>query len=219
MPKQKDLKRIVRVRMQKTGESYTAARLQVTRKKETPPPRDLAALAGMSDAAVKKQTGRDWAAWVRLLDSSGAAAKPHREIVDQVVSLDVPPWWSQMITVGYERIRGLRVIGQRREGSYEISKSKTFAVPVERLFEAFTNARLRSRWLPEKLTVRKATPHKSVRITWHDATSVEVGFMSKGADRSAVAVQHTKLPDKATADHLKTWWGEKLAALAELLSE
>src|SRR3954467_11720027 len=36
MPKQKDLKRLVRARMQKTGEAYTAARAQVLRKPRTP---------------------------------------------------------------------------------------------------------------------------------------------------------------------------------------
>ena len=34
MPKQKDLKRLVRARMQKTGESYTTARLVFTTKKQ-----------------------------------------------------------------------------------------------------------------------------------------------------------------------------------------
>jgi len=38
VPIQKDLKKLVRARMQKTGEAYTAARLHiVSRKKETVP--------------------------------------------------------------------------------------------------------------------------------------------------------------------------------------
>ena len=65
MPKNKDLKRQVRARMHKTGESYTAARSQVVGRsagggrsaRET---RDLAAIAGMSDAAVKAKTDRTW---------------------------------------------------------------------------------------------------------------------------------------------------------------
>src|SRR3982751_1111132 len=108
MPKQKDLKRIVRDRMEKTGESYTAARLQLVRKKE-----NYAETAGMTDAAVKKATGRNWAQWVRLLDAEKSAQKPHREIAKSVSSIGTPDWWSQMVTVGYERIRGLRDRGQR----------------------------------------------------------------------------------------------------------
>src|SRR5438128_9518271 len=129
MPKQKDLKRIVRTRMQKTGESYTAARLQVLKKKDA----DFAELAGMSDAAIRKATGRSWAEWVKLLDDAGATSKPHRDIASYVSSLGVPDWWSQMLTVGYERIRGLRARGQRRGGLWEASKSRTFNVPVKKL--------------------------------------------------------------------------------------
>ena len=40
MPNQKDLKKIVRARMEKTGEAYTTARLHIVSKKdaETEPP-------------------------------------------------------------------------------------------------------------------------------------------------------------------------------------
>src|SRR5215208_7845824 len=146
MPKQKDLKRIVRARMEKTGESYTAARLQLVRKNQEE--KNYAEVAGMSDAAVKTQTGRDWSAWLKVLDAAGAKAKPHREIAQYISSLGTPDWWTQMVTVGYERIRGLRDKGQRRGGGYEATKSRTFAVPVETLFDAFANTRRRRGWLP-----------------------------------------------------------------------
>ncbi len=67
--------------------------------------------------------------------------------------------------------------------------------------------------------VRKATTDKSMRITWDDGTSVEVGFYAKGAAKSMVAVAHTKLPDKARADELKRFWSERLDALAAQLAE
>lgn len=215
MPKQKDLKRIVRSRMQKTGESYTAARLQVVRRKEPAP--NYAAVAGMSDAAVKKQTGRDWIAWVKLLDAADATSKPHREIARYVSSIGTPDWWSQMVTVGYERIRGLRDRGQRRGGGYEASKSRTFSVPVSKLFGAFKNARIRKRWLPVKIEVRSANANKTMRIKMEDETTVQVGFTSKGEKKSSVAIQHSKLGDKSAAEKMKAWWSERFDALSEVL--
>src|ERR1051326_6042513 len=164
MPSQKDLKRLVRSRMKKTGEAYTAARLQLLEKKSEPAP-DYAALAGLSDASVKKQTGRDWTEWLRVLDAAGAKEKPHRDIAQYVSSLGTPSWWSQMVTVGYERIRGLRDRTQRRGGSYEASKSRTFNVPLATAFSAFANARTRKRWLPVNVAIRTSKPEKNMRLT------------------------------------------------------
>ncbi len=211
-----DLRRLVRARMKKTGESYTAARLQL-RKKNAPKP-DFASVAGMSDASVSKKTGRTWAEWVRVLDATGAAGKPHGEIAEYVSSLGTPGWWTQMVTVGYERIRGLRERGQRRGGGYDASKSRTFNVPIARLFNAFANARTRRAWLPVTVTVRSSTPHKRIRIAWDDGTQAQIGFISKGAAKSVAAVQHEKLPNRSAADAMKKAWGEYFDRLGQRLA-
>jgi len=217
MPSQKDLKRLVRSRMKKTGEAYTAARVQVLKKKSQPAP-DYAAIAGMSDASVKKQTGRDWAQWLRELDAAGAKEKPHREIAQYVSSLGTPSWWSQMVTVGYERIRGLRDRTQRRGGSYEATKSRTFNVPLEKLFDAFASAAKRRRWLPVKISVKSSTPQKRMRIAWDDGTPVQLGFFARGEKKSYVAVQHEKLRDKAHVDEIKKTWAEHFDRLGGYLT-
>jgi hypothetical protein len=216
MPKQKDLKRIVRTRMQKTGESYTAARLHIVKKTGTAPA--FAEKAGMSDASVKKATGKTWASWVKLLDAANAAEKPHREIVRHVSSTGTPDWWSQMVTVGYERIRGLRDRGQRRGGGYSATKSRTFSVPLAKLFDAFANPRIRAKWLAAKVKVRTANPHKTMRLQMEDGTLVAIGFLPKGDSKSAVAVQHSKLADQASAVKVKEWWAARFDALGAILT-
>ena len=216
MPKQKDLKRLIRSRMKKTGEAYTAARLQLLKKSE--PTANYAQVAGMSDASVSKRTGRTWAQWVRELDAARASEKTHREIAEHVSSLGTPDWWSQMVTVGYERIRGLRDRGQRRGGGYEASKSRTFPVSVAKLFNAFANPRMRRRWLPLKVALRSATPQKRMRMTWEDGTIVVFEFMSKGNAKSSVAVGHQKLPDKSAAVAVKKAWSEHFDRLGQFLS-
>ena len=224
MPRQKDLKRLIRGRMRKTGESYTAARHRLLKspapsgKTSPPPPTDYARLAGMSDEAVRAKTGCTWERWVRALDHAGAAGMTHREIARLVHQrYQVPDWWAQTVTVGYERIRRLREIGQRRDGSYEATKSRTVAAPIGRLYRAFTNAPTRRGWLPDAVVIRTAREGKSVRFTWGDGTPVDANFTAKGATRSQVAIQHRKLPDKAASARMKALWEERLAALAELL--
>lgn len=227
MPSHKDFKRLVRSRMTRTGEAYTTARARLLEKKQarkpTPHPEpapDYAALAGMSDATIKARTGCTWERWVRALDHAGAHEWPHREIAAYVRdTYRVPSWWTQAVTVGYERIKGLRAIGQRRGGEFEANKSKVFAVPVGRLYRAFRDARTRRRWLGDAaVRVRTAVKDKSIRVTWPDGTPVELYFVAKGAARSQVAVQHRRMPDKAAADRMKEYWAERLGALQAMLA-
>jgi hypothetical protein len=219
MPKRKDLKRLVRARMQKTGESYTAARAQ-TLKQDIPSGDRLAELAGMSNDIVLSRTGRAWKQWVRELDAVGAASMPHGEIARRVhEDFGVGDWWSQSVTVGYERIRGLREIGQRRgTGTFDANKSKTFAAPVSRLYRAFAHKPTRDRWLPGiALKVRTKVRDKSMRITWPDGTSVHAYFVAKGPRKSQLAIQHVSLPDRKDVAARKEYWGERMKALAEVL--
>src|SRR4051812_37814178 len=232
MPRQKDLKRLVRARMKKTGEAYTTARSQILKKPKSKPSarvvaalhsarkQDYAALAGMSDASIKAKTGCDWEKWVKSLDYYGADKMPHGKIVELVSKkYKVADWWSQTVTVGYERIKGLRARGQRRDGSYEATKSRTFEVPVTKLFDAFANDRTRKRWLNDaKVRVRTATKPKSMRLDWNDSI-IAVGFMSKPNGKSSVAVQRAKLPTRESANEIKQYWSERLDALGDLLSE
>ena len=234
MPANKDLKRLVRARMKKTGEAYTAARAQITKPRtpSTSPraaepssvpaisPKDYAKIAGMSDEAIKAKTGCTWGKWVTSLDYYGAETMTHREIAELVhAKYKVPGWWTQTVTVGYERIKGLRARGQRRDGSYEASKSRTFDVPVGKLFDAWADSRRRKKWLDaEKVSVRTKTRPKSIRLGWTDGSIIALWFTAKGASKSAVSVQHAKLPDRETASRLKVYWSDQLDNLAEALA-
>jgi len=218
MTENKDLKRIVRARMTKTGESYTAARAHIAK---TPRPIDYAKLAGMSSPVIQEKTGCTWEKWVKSLDYHGAEKMSHRDIAKLVSEkYKVPSWWTQTVTVGYERIKGLRARGQRRDGTFEAGKSRTFNVPVQTLYDAWADARMRKRWLDgAEIKIRTATSPKSMRITWSDGNIIAVGFYPKGPDKSSVAVQHPKLPDRATADSLKKYWSERLDDLGRVLAK
>lgn len=219
MPKNKDLKRLTRSRMKKTGESYTSARAELVKKSRQG--LDLAERAGMSDLAVSEKTGRTWAEWARLLDARGARSMIHRDIAKYLHGEHgVPSWWAQMVTVGYERIRGLRDMGQRRSGEYEASKSKTLPVSLPKLYRAASVARTREKWLPRvKWTVRKAIAEKSIRVTWEDGTSVELTFVARGPNKSQIAIQHRKLASKVQVAKAKAYWGERLEELAMLFKD
>jgi hypothetical protein len=236
MTKQKSFKRRVRARMDKTSESYTAARRQLLAKSTSDPDGQADQAAPVepaapvmdapgarrpySDEVIRANTGHSWDEWFVLLDEWGAAERPHTEIARWVhQEHGVDGWWAQGVTVAYEQARGLRAPGQRRGGHFEVSASKTVAVPVEHLYEAFADPALRERWLPgAAFEVRTAIPGKSIRANWEDgSTRLVILFTARGESKSQVALVHERLPDAATAERLKPWWREQVGALKRLL--
>src|SRR5262245_20619459 len=238
MPKNKDVKRLVRARMAKTGEAYTTARMHVLARRRAPaangttangaaptppaaaaPPDDFATLAGMRDAAIEAKTGCNWERWVFALDKLGAMGMTHTELAEFVhARYSIPGWWSQAVAVGYERIRGKRSKNQVASG-FAVSKSKTFALPVAQLVRALA-PRTRSQWLdaPAGKARRSRNPHV---VRWQDGdrTFVDVYLLSKGSKKTTVNVQHTRLRSSADVDDRRALWALRLDALGAWLAQ
>ncbi len=172
----------------------------------------------ISDAAVRASTGRVWDEWFALLDAAGADAMAHPQIAAYLHERhDLSGWWSQMVTVAYEQARGRRQPHQTPRG-YQVGVSKTVPVSVQRLFAAWHDPAARRAWLgDETLTVRRATPAASMRVTWGDQTNVDVTFWDKGAAKSSVQVQHSKLVDRADVETRRAFWRAALTRLAACL--
>jgi uncharacterized protein YndB with AHSA1/START domain len=205
MTSQKSFKQRVRTRMEKTGESFTAARAQLIPREQEP---DVG------------PTGRPYSSWFAALDEWGAIDRSHTEIAAWLMNAQgVQGWWAQNITVEYERARGLREKGQGRDGFFTVNASKTVAVPVEELYAAVVDAVRRDEWLPGVvLRERTATPHRTARFDWGEgSTRVIVGFETKAAGKSVVALSHERLPDSQTAATMKAFWRERLSGLKALL--
>jgi uncharacterized protein YndB with AHSA1/START domain len=203
--------------MEKTGERYAAARASLLAAEEATTA-EAPALT-VSDEAIRRRTGRGWEEWFDLLDEWGAIARPHAEIARWLRSEQgIDGWSSQSVTVSYERARGLRAVGEHADG-FAVTASKTVAVPVERLYDAFVDESLRSRWLDgDELRERTATRPKSARFDWADGeTRVIVGFEAKGDAKSLVALEHARLADAKEAERMKAFWRDRVAVLKEML--
>jgi uncharacterized protein YndB with AHSA1/START domain len=174
--------------------------------------------AGISSDAVRTKTGKDWAEWFAILDKAGAKDWSHKEIAIFLHEQKCGDWWSQMVTVGYEQARGLRVKHQTADG-FTAGASKTIAVPLAELFKAWNNAKTRAKWLPEEITIRSATANKSMRLVWTDGVStIVVQFYAKGANKSQVTIDRRKLKNTKEVEGVKEYWMaalEKLKALLE----
>lgn len=173
----------------------------------------------ISDDAVKEKTGKPWSEWFAILDTAGAQAMTHKQIVAFLVEkYAVGPWWQQMITVTYEQARGLRQKHEMPTG-YQISRSRTLLVQVERVYTAWTDERNRAHWLVDPgFTIRKATPNKTLRISWIDGqTNLDVSFTPKGPEKTQITIQHNKLASSEEAERMKKYWADALENLEKFL--
>jgi uncharacterized protein YndB with AHSA1/START domain len=171
--------------------------------------------AGITDAAVKKATGKTWKQWITALDKAGCRKLDHKSIAKYVNDhFDAGEWWGQMVTVGYEQATGKR-LKHEKPGGFEISSSKVVDVPVPALFKAWASPASRSKWLKDgSVKLRTSRPNKSMRFSWTDGEQlVSVNFYDKGNGKSQVALQHGKLPDTKAAEKMKTYWGKTLQRL------
>lgn len=188
------------------------------RTRRTAPAKPIA--PSMSDASVLRATGHEWADWFRRLDKAGSAKLDHKSIARHLSEKhDVAAWWRQMITVEYERARGLRVKHEKSDGTFTASASKAINAPVEKLFAAWTDAKKRAKWLPHAtMQIRIGTANKSLSTKWGPGPSkLTVGFLAKGAGKSQVQLDHNALPDLAAVGKMKTYWRAALERLKTLL--
>ena len=168
----------------------------------------------MADAAVKTKTGKDWAGWFSALDKAGARKLDHKSIVELLHEQhDVTPWWSQTVTVEYERARGMRELHQKTDG-FSVSATKTVAVSVAALYAATASAGQRKKWFPKgTFEVSSQTPDKYINGAWNETARLNIGFYAKGADKAQIAVQINKLASATEVERERGLWKSALAKL------
>ena len=183
------------------------------------PPR--VAEPGVSDASVHKATGKSWDEWFALLDAWQGTTHNHTEIARHVhETYGIDGWWAQSVTVGYERARGMRALHERPDG-FSMNASKTFPVPVERLFAAFVEQDERERWL-EAVELRNRTnqPHKSARFdVLPGETRLAITFVAKGPRKAVAQLQQDRLGSAEEVARWKALWKDQLAQLASFLGQ
>lgn len=174
-----------------------------------------------SSEGVRHATGRNREDWFATLDAWGGTDREYREVAAWLVAEHgLSNWWAQKLTVEYEQARGVRAPGARRGGTFTVTASKTVAVPVARLFEAFMDPELRERWLPgAALRERTSRQGHSARFDCDDGrgTRVNVSFTAQGDAKSQVGLEHERLPDGEARDEARAYWRDCLAVLKTLL--
>ncbi|MBL8680765.1 MAG: hypothetical protein JNK05_16420 [Myxococcales bacterium] len=250
MTKERTTKARIRARMDKTGERYTAARRHVL---SEPAPRDASVSAkpvaetpptaptksttpvesrgAVSEARVLERTGTSLARWFSVLDAFDAVTKGHtaaaRHLRDDH---GVDAWYSQGITVAYERAKGLRGINERPGGTFEFNVTKVLRATVAAVAKAIEQATARAAWtsgIEAAVTdaigrggalAKKASGARRLRVVCGEHGEVELVVNPKGEDKSQLVVTHRKLADRAALERHRAAWKRALDALSERFS-
>ncbi len=200
-------------------------------------------LAGVSDSAVKKATGKSWSQWVTLIDKKGGRDMTHRQIVNmlQMEGHIASGWWSQMVTVGYEYARGRRVVGETKGAGFQIGVQKTLPISREKAWELMTKAKGRHHWLGrvsrikfksgERFStsdgttgeIRTIDPGKKIRLTWKpknwkQSSTLQITLLSGGPEKTAIRFHQERLPGARRRDQMRQHWQEVLGRLAEVVA-
>ena len=257
MTRARALKQVIRARAAKTGERYTTARRHVLRESpsiasalpapsapDAPGPTrphmaapSAPSKGSVSDAKSREKTGNGLDHWFTVLDRFGAVEKGHTAAARHLYEVHkVSGWYSQGITVAYERARGVRAVNQRCDGDYEVSVSKVMTTDMATLIKAFTDARRRRQWiggadpalvkalaaaLTDKLSkgcVVRPDGLGRFRYKW-GGTTVQFYLEPKAAGKVSLVVQHTKLANAEAVDKRRAEWKQAFAALAAYLAQ
>lgn len=243
------LKSVVRARAAKTGESYTTARRQVLAAKPSPAPaarleasKPLAVEASaarnsrvprgeLSGKTAIKSTGHDLEYWFKVLDAFGKK-HGHAKAAEYLHSEHkVKAWHAQMITVTWERARGLREENQSCTGAFQVSVSRTIGAPVSWIVEFFNDAKSRKAWLKaaspalaqtleDAIAAGKSMELKNpgyarMRYKWLSSV-VELRATAKPDGKSSLVADSSDLPDGGAVAVRREAFSQALDRLREI---
>lgn len=216
MTKQESFKRRIRERMAKTGERYTTARRALLAKSK-PAGRAWVAPPEVTDQAVIEATGASWDQWCDLIDAWSGSADGHAAVAQHLAAEhDLDPWWSQTVTVGWERITGVRLPYQRADGTFSAGKSATIPGDPAMLRRMLLSDSDRKELFPGHQTELLSAPDaKAIRISLGPGVAV-MSIEPKSNGRMRVAIQHNKLPTFERVEEWKFYWTDWLDAVGAL---
>jgi hypothetical protein len=252
------LKAAIRTRAAKTGETYTAARRHVLAARpvkpaktiqivkapvaaEPPAPTEVAKpvrdprvpRGELSDKTSRKSTGHGLEHWFKVLDAYGKT-HGHTKAADHLYAEHkVQGWHAQMITVTWERARGLRQENQSCTGTFQVSVSRTLDAPVEWVVAFFNDPVRRKAWLKTQapalcesleaaFTAGKAMELKKagyarMRYKWLSSV-VELRVTGKAAGNCSIVADSSDLPEAASVPVRREAFSKALDDLRDIAS-
>jgi hypothetical protein len=166
--------------------------------------------------AIEKTTEFTWDEWMQYLEKAGAKDMEHRQIADLAYKklkdqLENAGWWSQSVAVAYEQEIGRRAPGQRSDGTYEFSVSKTMEGSLDDIMAKWLNI-VAGQTEINGIAVVKAptTTEGKNRRHWGcglaDGSRLNADVWPAKTGKYGLFITHQKLKTQADADQWKAHW-------------
>lgn len=165
--------------------------------------------------SIEKATDKSWNEWRRLLNDAGARELEHKaiaELAQQELTgkIDSPGWWAQTIAVAYEQAIGRREPGQKSDGTYEISVSKTVEGTRDDIFTRYMDKLAGTVQFDSAITSNERTSVTPVRSYWkcdlEDGSKITWAFEQKDSNKVLVVVSHVILQSQESANSWRAYW-------------
>ena len=189
----------------------------------------------MKDETYERVTGHslDW--WVDFLGDRKGRELEHGQLVELALhemregstTVERPEWYAQSVAVHFERAIGRREVGQRCDGKFAATASKTVTGTMDDTLQAWAKFAENLVESGSLAGLTEGEPRISQSEKWRywkvdvaDGSRVAVNISTKpagkdGAAKSSLAVNHERLASKESADEWKSVWKEALADFAQ----
>lgn len=163
---------------------------------------------------IERATNRTWSEWLHFLDNIDAKNLDHHQIATRVLEeldgkIDSPAWWAQSVSVAYEQYIGRRLPGQRPDGTFQMSVSKSTTLGMQELMDKWTAFAATDQEVLALIGAARVSGTDK-RITWRarakDDSAITVISEPKANGRASIIAQHIGLPTPEQNNEARAKW-------------
>jgi hypothetical protein len=169
--------------------------------------------------AVERATNRTWDEWLEFMNSIDAKSLDHHNIAVKVLeeldgTIDNLGWWAQAVTVAYEQHIGRRIPGQRPDGTFQTSVSKSTELGMKELMDRWVDFAAKDQSIIDLITGDLRVSGTDRRTTWRtkavDGSSIIVTSEPKSSGTASIVAAQMGLQTHELNIEAKAKWSSIL---------
>ena len=177
---------------------------------------------------VERATDRTWDQWLQFMAAIGAEDLDHKQIALRVYeeldgTVEQLGWWTQAVTVAYEQYIGRRIPGQRSDGTFQMSVSRSTAFGMQELMESWAAFAARDETVQAMIVGDVRISGTDRRTTWRtkaeDGSSVVVTSEPKRNGTASIVATQVGLPTLEAKDEARERWSAVVERFLESVQE